>query len=44
LELKGFLRSGQRYEISWSDGARDTVTVERTAGNGWIEVDRGRRW
>lgn len=39
-----FLRSGSRYEISWPDGSKDTVTVDSVAGNGWIEVERGRRW
>lgn len=40
----GFLRTGVRYEITWPDGATDTVQVEKSAGNGWIEVDRGRAW
>jgi hypothetical protein len=40
----GFLRSGLRYEITWADGATETVQVEKSAGNGWIEVERGRRW
>jgi hypothetical protein len=39
-----FLRSGLRYEITWADGASETVQVEKSAGNGWIEVERGRRW
>ena len=40
----GFLRSGLRYEITWADGATEAVQVEKSAGNGWIEVERGRRW
>ena len=40
----GFLRAGYRYEITWGDGSIDTVLVESLAGNGWIEVERGRRW
>lgn len=40
----GFLRTGLRYEITWADGATETVQVEKSAGNGWIEVERGRRW
>ena len=40
----GFLRSGLRYEITWADGATETVQVEKSAGNGWIEVERGRAW
>ena len=40
----GFLRSGQHYDITWADGATETVQVEKSAGNGWIEVERGRRW
>jgi hypothetical protein len=40
----GFLRSGVRYEITWAEGATETVQVEKSAGNGWIEVERGRRW
>ena len=44
LPSPGFLRSGYRYEITWPDGSHETVTVDRIAGNGWIEVERGRRW
>ena len=40
----GFLRSGLRYDVTWADGATETVQVEKSAGNGWIEVERGRRW
>jgi len=40
----GFLRSGYRYEITWPDGSNETVAVDSIAGNGWIEVERGRRW
>ena len=40
----GFLRTGYRYEITWGDGTTDTMQVERSAGNGWIEVESGRRW
>ena len=40
----GFLRSGYRYEITWADGAKETVSIDSVAGNGWIEVERGRRW
>jgi hypothetical protein len=39
-----FLRSGAGYEITWADGAKETVTVSGIAANGWIEVERGRRW
>jgi hypothetical protein len=40
----GFLRTGGRYEITWVDGTRETVTVSSIATNGWIEVERSRRW
>jgi hypothetical protein len=40
----GFLRAGYRYEITWPGGDTDTVLIDRIAGNGWIEVERGRRW
>lgn len=40
----GFLRTGSRYEITWVDGTTETVTVASIATNGWIEVERGRRW
>ena|SRR5918999_1759173 len=39
-----FLRTGGRYEVTWADGTIDTVTVVSLASNGWIEVDRSRRW
>ena len=44
LPSPGFLRSGTSYEITWADGATETVQVDKSAGNGWIEVERGRRW
>jgi hypothetical protein len=40
----GFLRAGYRYEITWTDGGTDTVLIESISGNGWVEVERGRRW
>jgi len=40
----GFLRTGSRYEITWVDGTSETVTVSSIATNGWIEVERSRRW
>lgn len=40
----GFLRTGARYEITWVDGTHETVTVSSIATNGWIEVERSRRW
>jgi hypothetical protein len=40
----GFLRTGARYEITWADGAKETVTVSSIATNGWVEVERSRRW
>lgn len=39
-----FLRAGSRYEITWTDGMTETVTVGTMAANGWIEVDTGHRW
>jgi hypothetical protein len=40
----GFLRTGARYEITWVDGTSETVTISSIATNGWIEVERSRRW
>ena len=40
----GFLRTGSRYEITWVDGTSETVTISSLAANGWIEVERSRRW
>lgn len=40
----GFLRTGSRYEITWVDGTSETVTISNLATNGWIEVERSRRW
>lgn len=40
----GFLRTGTSYEITWVDGTRETVTVSSIATNGWIEIERSRRW
>ena len=40
----GFLRTGTTYEIVWVDGSKETVTVSSIATNGWIEVERSRRW
>jgi hypothetical protein len=39
-----FLRAGTTYEIIWTDGYREIVSVSSIAANGWIEVERGRRW
>ena len=39
-----FLRTGSRYEIAWIDGTSETVTISSIATNGWIEVERSRRW
>lgn len=39
-----FLRTGTTYEIVWVDGYREIVTVSSVAANGWIEVERSRRW
>jgi hypothetical protein len=40
----GFLRTGARYEITWVDGTTEMVTISSIATNGWIEVERSRRW
>ena len=40
----GFLRTGSRYEVTWVDGTTETVTISSIATNGWIEVERSRRW
>lgn len=41
-----FVRSGARYEITWSGGERETVTVSQAMPGGWIRVEGGdrRRW
>jgi len=39
-----FLRPGATYEITWIDGGKETVTISSLATNGWIEVERSRRW
>jgi hypothetical protein len=39
-----FLHAGSTYEIIWTDGYKEIVTVASIAANGWIEVERGRRW
>jgi hypothetical protein len=41
-----FVRSGGRYEITWSGGDRETVTVSEAMRGGWIRVEEGnrRRW
>ena len=41
-----FVRSGARYEITWSGGERETVTVSQALPGGWIRVEEGdrRRW
>ena len=40
----GFLHTGARYEVTWLDGTSETITVSSIATNGWIEVERSRRW
>jgi hypothetical protein len=40
----GFLRTGARYRITWVDGSTDIVTISSISTNGWIEVERSRRW
>src|SRR5688572_16070079 len=41
-----FLRSGARYEITWSDGERETISVSEALPGGWLRVEGGdrRRW
>lgn len=41
-----FLRSGARYEITWSGGERETITVSEALPGGWLRVEGGdrRRW
>ena len=43
------LRKGGRYEIVWSAGERETVTVTDAGASGWVLADfsgqvAGRRW
>jgi hypothetical protein len=40
----GFLRSGASYQITWVDGSKESVTISSVATNGWVEVERSRRW
>jgi hypothetical protein len=40
----GFLRSGATYQITWVDGSKESVTISSVATNGWVEVERSRRW
>jgi hypothetical protein len=44
MPAPAFLRAGATYEIIWTDGYKEIVTVSSIAANGWIEVERGRRW
>src|SRR6185436_16320752 len=44
----GFVMRGKRYDVTWTGGERETVTVEDVAQNGWVRVAGGRegrrRW
>lgn len=40
-----FLRSGSRYEITWSTGDRQVVRVIEVASGGWLKVESpAERW
>jgi hypothetical protein len=41
-----FVLKGSRYEITWSTGERQQVSVVQTATGGWIRVEAGskQRW
>ena len=43
MTAPGFLQSGNRYDVIWPNGDRETVVVEQIGGAGWVRVD-GRRW
>jgi hypothetical protein len=46
LASPDFVRKGSRYEITWSTGERQQVSVVETAPGGWIRVEAGpkQRW
>lgn len=37
-----FLRDGSRYEITWTNGDQESVTIAATGSDGWIQVERTR--
>ena len=37
-----FIHSGQRYEVTWSGGDKEVVTIAEIAANGWVRVERSR--
>jgi hypothetical protein len=38
-----FLKQGSRYAITWTDGARENVTISGLAAGGWVRADSGGR-
>ena len=44
----GFVMRGRRYDVTWTGGEREIVTVEDVGQNGWVRVGGGRegrrRW
>jgi membrane-bound ClpP family serine protease len=38
-----FLKGQRSYEVTWTDGTREVIVVERIGRDGWVRVD-GERW
>jgi hypothetical protein len=39
----GFVTRGRRYDVTWTGGERESVTVEDVGQNGWVRVAGARR-
>lgn len=37
-----FIRQGGRYEVTWPDGVKDSITIAEIGANGWFRVERSR--
>ncbi|MEO8076685.1 MAG: hypothetical protein ABI818_10175 [Acidobacteriota bacterium] len=39
----GFVTRGKRYDVTWTGGERESVTIEDVGQNGWVRVTGARR-
>jgi hypothetical protein len=45
LAAAPFVRSGSKYEITWTNGDKESVTIAATGHDGWVRVENPRgRW
>ena len=44
INVPEFVVKGRTYQVSWSDGTNETITVQEISEDGWIQISGRTRW